>query len=683
MENKYYNEAIIGNKNIVASFSKKGEMLRLFYPTRDYKQFIETMHTGVKVNDSAIIYLHEDINNEYEQYYTEDTNIINTKIKNTYFNLVVLQTDFVPISKDIIIKKLIFKNENNIDLNVNFLIYSKLLSNHNNMVSSKIENNILMQYTHDYTFSIFSKTPILGYRLNNSSEDIKGAVLHDKDYIGMANDSAVSFDIGVLKPGESKEIEIFIHINDNKEKYKFDEIIEEIEKIRKIDTKKELESTKKYWEEFVKSHDGLEIFTKPEKWQKLITGEEQTNEATYKKYLEMRKIYTRSILLFPLLSNEETGGISAAIEIDENRTKSGRYSYCWPRDAVFVTKALDILKMHNQTTKFYTDFSKQTQSKNGMWEQRFYTDKKLAPCWGYQIDETASIVYGVYEHYKATKDKNFLKETYEMCQKAIDALGTFLNASSVPFASQKNKLLNDEFNDSNASVSFENLSDEERFITYESYDLWEMNEGIHLYSLSAIYSAFKAMAQIKRELNIDEGIEELENNAESIKNYCLNNFYDRETKTLKRNNKDNITDISTLGVVVPFEMLDKNDEIVKHIIEKIDLNLRTYTGGYIRFENDNYLGGNNPWPIATLWMALYNLQTKKIEEARKQVEFVIKTATNNGFLAEQVNNENMQAKWVIGLGWSHAMYIIVLSQLGTVPNWDKWDSLGQSNEKIM
>ena len=75
--NKYYNEAIIGNKNIVASFSEKGEMLRLFYPTRDYKQFIETMHAGVKVNDSNIIYLHEDINNEYEQYYTENTNIIN------------------------------------------------------------------------------------------------------------------------------------------------------------------------------------------------------------------------------------------------------------------------------------------------------------------------------------------------------------------------------------------------------------------------------------------------------------------------------------------------------------------------------------------------------------------------------------------------------------------------------
>ena len=55
----------------------------------------------------------------------------------------------------------------------------------------------------------------------------------------------------------------------------------------------------------------------------------------------------------------------------------------------------------------------------------FYTDGRLAPCWGYQIDETASIVYGVYEHYKMTKDKSFLEETYEMCQRAIVQLGTF------------------------------------------------------------------------------------------------------------------------------------------------------------------------------------------------------------------------------------------------------------------
>ena len=58
------------------------------------------------------------------------------------------------------------------------------------------------------------------------------------------------------------------------------------------------------------------------------------------------------------------GGFSAAMEIDEEFTKCGRYSYCWPRDAVYVTKALDILKMEKDTEKFYKVFCKMTQSKN-------------------------------------------------------------------------------------------------------------------------------------------------------------------------------------------------------------------------------------------------------------------------------------------------------------------------------
>ncbi len=652
MKKKYYNEAIIGNDKIVASFSYKGEMLRLFYPTRDCRQFVDTMYTGVKVNDSALIYLHEDINNQYEQYYTENTNILNTKIKNTYFNLSTLQTDFVSISQNVMIKKLVFTNENTIDLNVNFLIYSKLLSSFNNMVGTRIENDIFMQYSHNYTYCIFSKLPILNYRLNNSEEEIKSGVLKDKDYIAMANDSAVSFDIGLLKPGESKEFEIFIYINNNREKYQFDEIMQDVEKIRKIDTNKEVLKVEKYWRNYVKEHDGLEIFTKEEKWQKLITKE--INEYTYEKYLQMAKVYARSILLFPLLSNSETGGISAALEVDEEKDKSGRYAYCWPRDAVFVTRALDILNMKEETTKFYTKFCKQTQSKNGMWEQRFYTDGRLAPCWGYQIDETASIVYGVYEHYKTIKNKEFLKQTYDMCKKAIDLLETFPFNTANPFRAKE--------------------GENERLKTHESYDLWEMHEGIHLYSLSAIYAAFNAMIEIEKELNINSNIEHLEEYKAKIKEYCINNLCDKEKRTLKRNNKDDISDISVIGSVIPFNMFDKNQKEVKNTIEKIDLNLRTYTGGYLRFENDSYIGGNNPWPIATLWMALYNIEIGKKEEARKEIEFVTQTATNHGLLAEQVDNETLQSKWVIGLGWSHAMYIIALAQLsigcplGTFPN---------------
>ena len=82
MTNKYYNDAIIGNKKIIASYTEKGELQRLCYPEVDGRQFIDYFQTGVKINDSNLIYLHQDINNKYSQEYIENTNILKTNIKN-------------------------------------------------------------------------------------------------------------------------------------------------------------------------------------------------------------------------------------------------------------------------------------------------------------------------------------------------------------------------------------------------------------------------------------------------------------------------------------------------------------------------------------------------------------------------------------------------------------------------
>ena len=157
---KYFNDAIIGNKNMLASFTKKGELIRLFYPTVDYRQFVDFFHTGVKVNDSNIIYLHTDINNEYEQTYVKDTNILVTNIKNTYFELNITQTDFICIKENVLVKRYKFSNQNIIDLDVNLLIHSKMVSDSNNDASGFFKNNALIQYMHDYTTSIFSKEKI-------------------------------------------------------------------------------------------------------------------------------------------------------------------------------------------------------------------------------------------------------------------------------------------------------------------------------------------------------------------------------------------------------------------------------------------------------------------------------------------------------------------------------------------
>ena len=114
--------------------------------------------------------------------------------------------------------------------------------------------------------------------------------------------------------------------------------------------------------------------------------------------------------------------------------------------------------------------------------------------------------------------------------------------------------------------------------------------------------------------------------------------------------------------VAPFNVFKAKEKKVQNTVERINLSLRTYTGGYQRFENDNYMNGN-PWPIANLWMTLYYLETGEKKKAKECFDFVVKTAGKYYFLGEQVNNETLKPNWVIGLGWSHAMFIIVLEKL--------------------
>ena len=633
MENKYLNEAIIGNKKMLATFTQKGEMQRMYFPSKDNKQYINFFHTGVKVNESDLIYLHDDINNIYKQYYDTDTNILNTEITNTYFNLKILQTDYCLIKENVLAKKYIFINEGKIDLNTQFYIHSELLSDSNNFVATKMVDGGMLQYAHDFAVSIFAKNKdinkdIIKHKINVSKETIKRAEIYDKDYIGMSKDASMAYEIGMIKPGEKKELQICITIDENKN---ISDIEDEIERIKRIDFEKEYLDTKTYWRKYVKKHNGLKI-------------KEPQNSYDERIY----EIYKRSILLFPLLTNPETGGIIASPEIDENFTKCGRYAYCWPRDAVFITKAMDILKMGKETEKFYKVFCRKTQSKNGMWEQRFYTDGKLAPCWGYQVDETASVIFGVYEHYKYSKSEQFLKDNLQMCEKAVD----FLKRYFTDILEETNKY-------------------------HVSYDLWEMCEGIHLYSLASIYSAFDCMLKIYD--NLGKNVSEFENNRlkeekinkstkaiekmlVEVKKYINQNMYDEDKKSYVRNAQDKKMDISILGAVTPFNVFKAKEKKVQNTVERINMSLRTYTGGYQRFENDNYMNGN-PWPIANLWMTLYYLETGEKKKAKECFDFVVKTAGKHYFLGEQVNNETLKPNWVIGLGWSHAMFIIVLEKL--------------------
>ena len=53
--NKYFNDAIVGNGNISSSFTKKGELIRLNYPTVDFRQYIDFFNVGINLSSSVNI----------------------------------------------------------------------------------------------------------------------------------------------------------------------------------------------------------------------------------------------------------------------------------------------------------------------------------------------------------------------------------------------------------------------------------------------------------------------------------------------------------------------------------------------------------------------------------------------------------------------------------------------------
>ena len=214
--------------------------------------------------------------------------------------------------------------------------------------------------------------------------------------------------------------------------------------------------------------------------------------------------------------------------------------------------------MEKESEKFYKTFCKMTQSKSGMWEQRFYTDGSMAPQWGYQVDETASVIYGIYNHYEHTKSIKFLKDTLRMCENAIKYLKKYV----------------------------QNVLDEKKE-EYKSYDLWEENEGIHTYSLAAIFSSFDKMIKIYKILKPEykenrlkiEKIDKEENILNKylveIKEYILKRLYDNNKKSFIRN-EDGKIDISILGIVTPFNIYSAKDKKIQNTIEQNKSRLKSH-----------------------------------------------------------------------------------------------------------
>lgn len=576
---KFFNNAVIGNGKILGCLTDKGELIRLYYPNIDYFQNIDKNRLGI-VHEGRILWFDEA--NVKRQHY--DGNIVYTELNTE--NYEILQRDYILPTKSVVVRTLKFNKK------VNLFMYSKLNSDVNKKVSSMVVDNTLIQYCQEMYMAMFAKNAITKYQINNSRYTMQNGELSSEDYIGMSEDSAVLY-------SDVNEITIYIALENN-----LKGILQLVEWCRNQEETLLCDSTQKYWNNYLKQFENNIVFKNINK-------------------IKEKKIIERTILLYALVTNYETGAVLASPDVDENFERCGRYGYCWPRDAIFINTALNILGLKRITDKFYGVWAKRAQLDSGLFEQRYYSNGELAPSWGIQIDETAAILIGIYENGKYRKLETLILKT-------ITALLNFIDSD---------------------------------FLSKECFDLWEERKGKHLYSTASIYEGLRVGKEMLSSINMGKyknTIVEIDKALQNIKDAIINNFIDNGA--LKRSIDNNQTDISLLSLAVPYNIFSTSDLIMKNTVGNIERDLKLPNGGYMRYQWDSYVGGN-AWIISSLWLALYYFENGEKEKATELFDWVTNHADYLGFLPEQIDRNGDDTIWVRQLSWSHAMYIIVKYKL--------------------
>lgn len=633
MGRTYFNHGIVGNGKLLATFTDKGELNRIFWPEPDFYQQINSISIGIRYDDSETRFLNDNVWYT-EQVYEDNTAILDTLFENSDYGLRIHQKDFVLKDRDILVRKYNIENISDRTLNIRTFIHTDFITDSMNVRSGMIDfsNNVAVIYNKLSSVSIGSQNEFCKFQFGN---DAKNAVRYDnlygKDSISMTSDMGIKWALGVCEPGQKLEFNLYFCFGSN-----INESIDMFNDVKNENSEILLNDTKKYWKDFFKNLN------------QCSSGNEKIDE-----------IYLKSLMVFKLFSNVDTGAILAAAEIDENFSRCGRYGYCWPRDGVFIVKAFNICGMNELAEKFFTVWAKNTQLSNGAWQQRYFLDGKLAPGWGIQIDEIASLIYGIKEHYEYNRQYSFLEEMWPTIENGLEFLM--------------------------------NNIDEETGLPMASYDLWEERLGEHTYSAGSVVAALRAGAYIAEELQITMPFAERWNKkAEEIKIAIEEKLWNKDEKRFYRGIKtrlnwwncgtseiklndlgdklevadvDPTVDISLLGLTVPFNVFDVKDEKIKKSVRDIEERLDGFpSGGYGRYEYDSYIGGN-PWVISTLWLALYYLEAGDFEKGKELFGWAVKHSTRLGFLPEQVDKFSGEPAWVMQLAWSHAMFVIVLDKI--------------------
>jgi oligosaccharide amylase len=370
-------------------------------------------------------------------------------------------------------------------------------------------------------------------------------------------------------------------------------------------------------------------------------------------------LFKRSLLV--VRTQIDAGGaIIAANDSDVTLRATDHYSYCWPRDGALVAYALDLAGYSNLPRAFFA-YCGRTIKPEGYFLQKYNADGSVASGWHaswnpftkervvpIQEDETALVLWALWNHYDEFRDIEFVKDLYRpLITRAADFLASFRDAATG--------------------------------LPLPSWNLWEDRRAVHTFTCATVVGGLHAAANFANLFGETELAARYEAAAGEVRDAMRRHLYRTDLKRFARSimpradggfEVDATIDASLFGIFY-FNAFAPDDPLVQTTMRAVEERLwaQTKVGGLARYEADGYMRvtedtkhvPGNPWFICTLWLADYRIAHartfEELERAVEILEWVVARALPSGVLAEQVDPLTGAPVSVSPLTWSHSTVI--------------------------
>jgi GH15 family glucan-1,4-alpha-glucosidase len=369
---------------------------------------------------------------------------------------------------------------------------------------------------------------------------------------------------------------------------------------------------------------------------------------------DLFSLYRRSLFIIRSHLND-LGGILASSDSDILKSNRDGYYYVWPRDAAIAAFAL-IRANHQGPARKFFDFSRNTISKEGYYYHKYLPDGKVASSWlprimggksilPIQQDETNIVLWALWKHFTKIKDIEYIADFYEpLVLKAAKFILDFRDSDGLPLS---------------------------------SFDLWEERYGVHAFTVVTAYAALRSASRIADTFGDAIFSRDYNQAADQMKEQFEKKFFLEDSGYYARAMVDGQPDRTVDSAITStflFGMKDARDSRVESSMKAVMSKLWvSTTGGIARYENDYYQRirddpaiPGNPWIITTLWAAQYYLRIGDTQKALELINWVVAHRENSGILSEQINPYDGTPLSVSPLVWSHAQFVITMTELERV-----------------